>query len=144
MAARPLLTARLMRSRFTSWVGTAVCLVALLATFGSHWLALQSVAWVRMLTDYARSGSFTEAIEKTFDGKHPCSLCLKVRHGRQEQERQQQKIPSLKTEADSDLFCQAGAVSAPEPPSWSTDAVPFVPHCFFGFLHSPPKPPPRS
>ena len=53
-------------------------IVALLAATGSHWVLLQSVAWTTMLADNLRTSSFVEAVEKTFDGQHPCSLCKRI------------------------------------------------------------------
>ena len=113
-------------------------------TLGAHWHVLQSLAWARMLVQYSRSGSFIEAVQKTFDGKHRCSLCLQIRSGRQQQEREDQKLPSLKTELSSDLFWQATPTSAPIPPADFTDAVPFVPWCLRDLPYSPPTPPPRA
>ena len=59
---------------------TAVVLLSV--SLGLHWAALQSVAWTSMLLSRARTGSLTEALQTTFDGKHPCRLCLVVREGR--------------------------------------------------------------
>lgn len=57
--------------------------LSLCAAIGLHWAALQSIAWVGMLFDYARSGSIVSAIEMTFDGKHPCPLCNAISKGQQ-------------------------------------------------------------
>ena len=50
-------------------------IVALIATTGGHWAALQSVAWTTMLADNLRTHSFSESVVRTFDGKHPCPIC---------------------------------------------------------------------
>lgn len=48
--------------------------------------ALQVTAWSAMLVGYTQStGSVTEAISKTFDGQHPCSLCAEVKELASEQ-----------------------------------------------------------
>ena len=52
--------------------------LSLCAAVGLHWAALQSVAWVGMLINYSRAGSLTSAVEKTFDGTHPCPLCKAI------------------------------------------------------------------
>jgi hypothetical protein len=57
--------------------------LSLCAALGLHWAALQSVAWVGMLISYSHSGSLASAIEKTFDGRHPCPLCNAIRKGEQ-------------------------------------------------------------
>jgi hypothetical protein len=54
----------------------------LATTLGMHWALLQTFAWTTMLADNLRSGSLTEAVVKTFDGKHPCCLCKAVKEGR--------------------------------------------------------------
>ena len=54
-------------------------IVALLATTGGHWALLQSVAWTSMLAGHLQSQSLTEAVTQTFDGRHPCKLCLAIR-----------------------------------------------------------------
>ncbi|HVC09310.1 MAG TPA: hypothetical protein VNH15_05170 [Elusimicrobiota bacterium] len=40
---------------------------------------LQTFAWGRMAWRYSRTHSAQRAMAMTFDGKHPCSLCLKIR-----------------------------------------------------------------
>jgi hypothetical protein len=62
--------------------------VSLCVALGLHWCALQSVAWVGMLIDYSRSGSVASAIEKTFDGRHPCPLCRAISKGEQSGKKQ--------------------------------------------------------
>jgi hypothetical protein len=47
----------------------------LVAGTGAHWGALQSVAWTRMLAENLRTVLFADAVVRTFDGQHPCSLC---------------------------------------------------------------------
>jgi hypothetical protein len=130
------------RNRFLTVTGSAVCLVAVLATLGGHWLALQSFAWARMIRDYSEQESLGVAIAKTFDGRHPCGLCLKIREGRQ-QESRQQKLPSLARDKSPDLFWDARRVTVPLPPA-AAAAAPCFPEPFCAeFIDSPPTPPPR-
>ena len=56
---------------------------ALACSIGLHWGFLQSVAWVGMVVNYSQSGTVTEALAKTFDGKHPCALCKTIAKGKQ-------------------------------------------------------------
>ncbi|MCO5053617.1 MAG: hypothetical protein M9920_15160 [Verrucomicrobiae bacterium] len=65
---------------------------------GAHWALLQPIAWVGMMISYSRDASFTEAVSKTFDGKHPCALCEVIQEGRQDsrQPNQQQNSEALK------------------------------------------------
>jgi hypothetical protein len=55
-----------------------VVLMALIATTGAHWAALQSVAWTAMFADNLRTHSLCEAVARTFDGKYPCPMCKAI------------------------------------------------------------------
>ena len=63
----------------------AACL--LIVSVGGHWALAQSLAWAGMLVSYSQEGTIAEAVEKTFDGAHPCKLCKVIDAG-QEAERQ--------------------------------------------------------
>jgi hypothetical protein len=62
-------------------------ITALVAVIGGHWAILQSVAWTSMLAQNLQSGSVTEAVSKTFDGEHPCSLCNQIAEGRKSEKK---------------------------------------------------------
>jgi len=64
-------------------VRVVAALVALGFFLGLHWGMLQAVAWTRMLVEFSQSMPIGEALTRTFDGRHPCALCLEVRRGRQ-------------------------------------------------------------
>jgi hypothetical protein len=106
---------------------TRHCTALMLAlTLGLHWTVLQSVAWVSMLVNYSAESSFAEAVVKTFDGKHPCQICVAVDAGKKS-EREQQKLKSALA-----LFRPASKpVAIPEALS------------LLSFITSPPTPPPR-
>jgi hypothetical protein len=70
-----------------SRIGHFVLILALLGATGAHWAVLQSVAWASMLADNARVAPLSTALEKTFDGKHPCALCKKIAEGRQSEKK---------------------------------------------------------
>jgi hypothetical protein len=78
----------------------------LCVTLGFHWGLLQSVAWVGMLVNYSRQGSFKEAVVRTFDGQHPCPLCKLVRAGKTSEKKPeaQQSVKKI------DLFAAQAAV----------------------------------
>jgi hypothetical protein len=131
------------KSRLLKATGLAASFLALFSMLGGHWLALQSVAWARMLAEYSRNGSFSEAVEKTFDGKHPCKMCLGIREGRQQEEREQRQLPLVKTEKAPELFCDLRRVAVPLAPLGAEDVVAMVPKLHPDFIDSPPSPPPR-
>jgi hypothetical protein len=56
-------------------------------SLGLHWGCLQSVAWVGMIVSYSQDAPLTEALAKTFDGKHPCRLCRQIAKGRQSEKK---------------------------------------------------------
>lgn len=53
-------------------------IVAVLAASGTHWMVFQSIAWTTMLADNLHTTSLSQAIARTFDGKHPCCLCKEI------------------------------------------------------------------
>jgi hypothetical protein len=73
-------------------------IVALVATTGLHWAALQSVAWTAMLADNLHAGSFCDAVTKTFDGQHPCCLCKAIAAGKQSEKKNEFSFQSQKLE----------------------------------------------
>ena len=73
-------------------------LFALVTAIGAHWLVLQSVAWTTMLADNLRTGSLPAAVQKTFDGKHPCALCKEIAKGKQAEKKAEFKVDSNKFE----------------------------------------------
>jgi hypothetical protein len=68
---------------------------ALACSLGLHWGLLQSVAWVRMVLSYSQVSPLTEAVSKTFDGKHPCSICKGIAQSRQS-EKKPESFPTAK------------------------------------------------
>jgi len=59
-------------------LGHVLLIVALLVATGGHWALLQTVAWSNMLADNLQTASLSEALSKTFDGKHPCNMCHEI------------------------------------------------------------------
>jgi hypothetical protein len=49
-------------------------------SIGLHWSAVQVVGWVGMAVEFARTRPVADALEMTFDGKHPCNLCKLVQN----------------------------------------------------------------
>lgn len=62
-------------------------IVAALSATGTHWLALQSVAWTSMLAENLQSVSWQRAVQRTFDGKHPCCLCKEIAKDKQSEKK---------------------------------------------------------
>ncbi len=131
-------------SRSFKIAGFIAGLMAVLALNGGHWLALQSVAWARMIMDFSQCDPLGTALAKTFSGDHPCPMCLKIRHGWQ-QERQQERKPAwVKTEALPECVWAWRCLMAPPAPAASAEEAAFVPVLYADFIESPPTPPPRA
>lgn len=110
-----------------------LCLV-----LGLHWPVLRTVAWVNMLVTFAQTDTVQEALTKTFDGKHPCSLCKFVKHAKQGEKKDQ----SLKVEAKLDLMLVVETCRLNPPTAYSL--FPVLDTSTFGRTESPPVPPPRT
>lgn len=62
---------------------------AWLCANGALWDAVQVVAWGKMMHDYSRIMTFSQALEKTFDGSGACEICAVVDEAKQGQPAQQ-------------------------------------------------------
>jgi hypothetical protein len=59
-----------------------VSLALLLSLTGGHWWMLQTIAWSRMIVNYSARSGLVQGIEETFDGDHPCPMCLAIKQAR--------------------------------------------------------------
>lgn len=80
--------------------GKVLVIFALVATIGAHWALLQTVAWTSMIIRYSCHTSLTEAVDMTFDGKHPCCLCKFIQKNRaaEKKRHQDESVPQLSPE----------------------------------------------
>ena len=91
-----------------------------------------------MLVDNLTTTSFSVALQRTFDGKHPCSLCKVIAEGKKSEKRSNTPLPLKKYEGLSQLVAFAFF-----PPASSTlEEAPVA--CFEILSHAPPTPPPRA
>ena len=119
-------------------LGQWLLIAALFSATGAQWLALQSIAWGTMLVAYARHDSLPVAIEKTFDGRHPCDLCKVIAREKQT-EKQTAAVISV---AKMDWFHEPRKIvmERPEAPwVWREEAFLSEARC-----EAPPLPPPRG
>jgi hypothetical protein len=91
-----------------------------------------------MLVNYSQGSTLSEALTKTFDGKHPCKLCKFVRAGR----KSERKPEMLNLEVKFEFSFVAGAawLFPPRPCRQfiATDSSALA------RLEAPLTPPPRS
>ncbi len=121
-------------------IGIPLAFLALFLVAGGHWAVLQSVAWGRMVVEYSQKAGLQRGIGETFDGDHPCPLCLQVEKGKQEERQAPAAVVPAKK---GDPFLCAAAATLFRPPgrsfSWPRRE-------FGGASRSdrPPVPPPPS
>lgn len=106
--------------------------------------ALQIVAWSKMLIDYSEGRTLIEAAEMTFDGEHPCAMCLSLEETRKEEQKDPAPGPERSLERQ-ELFPQKeiqpklgralATANSPPSPARLLGFCRFVPEC--------PTPPPR-
>lgn len=64
-------------------LGLLCAALAFFSMAGGHFVALQTIAWAKMLRDSTeRTGSLAVAVQQTFDGQHPCELCVEIASAR--------------------------------------------------------------
>ena len=111
---------------------------ALAFTIGLHWGFLQSVAWLGMVVSYSQHDGIGEALEKTFDGKHPCSLCKAIAEGKKS-ERKPEAAPVIKKFE----FSYSAATFVFVAPSNYSEVV-WPESVGSSLARTPPVPPPRQ
>jgi hypothetical protein len=118
-------------------LGHALLILALIGATGTHWALLQSVAWTTMLADNLRATSLSEAVRRTFDGKHPCNICEHVAAGRKAEKKSEFPTWAKKLEylSERPVFI----FSAPK----DFRTLPIFDDLARVLPHRPPVPPPR-
>jgi hypothetical protein len=84
------------RKEYRAWL-RRLLVFWLVASVGMQWALTQSAGWVSMLLNYSKTHSIGAAIEMTFDGEHPCELCLLAQKQSSDSEDDAEfKLPKLK------------------------------------------------
>jgi hypothetical protein len=113
-------------------------IVALVTATGTHWVILQSVAWTSMLAQNLQEAPVSDALVKTFDGKHPCNICKAITHGKQSEKKSEFPAPVKKWDFVSEHV--TFVFSSPRE-FW---LVPERDLIFRDLAHSPLRLPPRA
>jgi hypothetical protein len=116
------------------------CLFALFISAGGHWAVLQSVAYTRMLVEFAQQGPLSTAVEKAFDDRYACSLCPKIRHGCDNERKAPSKLGEVPQQPE--LLVATGNLLF-YAPSLVAEVV-FVSSRQADYSCGPPTPPPRA
>lgn len=112
----------------------------LVLNLGLHWAFLQTVAWTGMLVSYAQQGTFAEAVSKTFDGEHPCTMCKVIQQGRAAERQQEQQAAKTGLKLEPSLIWRDSVVLPAAPHNWVAGENIFFPPR----SDEPPKPRPRA
>jgi hypothetical protein len=118
--------------------GALTCLFAIFISGGGHWAVLQSIAYTRMVVEFAHQDSLCTALKKAFDERYACPLCPKIRDGYNKQH----NSPSTLNEVHQLEFLAQSSDSVSFLPEIAAD-IAFVSPRHMDFLSAPPKPPPR-
>ena len=107
---------------------TLMMALSLFLVAGGHWALLQGVAWVTMVHDFSRGDSLTQAVEKTFDGKHPCAMCKKIAKAKNSEASGEKAPVTVKMDKKAEVFVKAPGSELPTPVSrpFAYGAAPFV------------------
>ena len=116
-----------------------VVLIAFTFSCGGQWPALQCVAWANMIREYSEMVPLTQAVQMTFSGEYPCSLCKAIAEKKNSD--QQQKALALKKHEKKVV----SSLLSFEPRTVTVSSQTFVSLAQFFEPRSeaPPTPPPR-
>lgn len=112
--------------------------ISLVILIGGHWALLQSAAWAGMLLNYSHRSTISEAVTKTFSGKHPCQLCKIVRAGKKAEKKHE--MVKLETKFDFSVVAGTAWLFPPRPCRQFTA----LHTSSLARLEAPLTPPPRS
>jgi len=113
-------------------------LVAFTFSCGGQWYVLQCVAWANMIREYSQMVPLGKAVEMTFSGQYPCSICKAIAEKKQSENLKIAAFQKQEKKRVSEEFV-VGPVERPVSPR-----IFFVPSAFFQTRsEAPPTPPPR-
>jgi hypothetical protein len=116
----------------------AIVLAAFVFSCGGPWYALQCVAWINMLHDYAQVVPFSQAVSMTFSGQYPCAICKAIA---EKKNSEQQKTFAFQ-KYDKKFFPPVALTIAP--PMESTSPYRDDVTLLRSRTETPPTPPPRA
>ena len=118
--------------------GKWLTVCALVILIGGHWFALQSAAWLGMAVNFSKTESVSVALQKTFDGQHPCKLCKIVKAGKSAEKKRD--LQKLEVKIDLQLVAGSCGLFPPRPIRHFTP----VSEQADSLVRAPLPPPPRA
>jgi len=79
---------------------------------GVHWALLQTTAWTGMLVARSQEAGVMNAVETTFDGLHPCSLCKVIKEVQKDEQKSESQTLILKKLMEA-KFIAVAAIGLP-------------------------------
>lgn len=119
-------------------LGKVFVVFTLILTLSAHWALLQTVAWTTMLASNLQSCNVHDAMAKTFDGNHPCSLCKAIAAAKKSEQKKQ--ISFEKQRLEFPPVQERLVLIAPS----RIDLFPEKNSSFESIPQKPPSPPPRG
>lgn len=101
-----------------------------------------------MLNNYSKGKGILVAVKETFDGEHPCPMCLKIKDGKKQESENQPTLPQAKAEKSS-VWLTAQETNIMPVMMWENplkDKAEFTvaPSSSTQWITGPHTPPPRS
>ena len=124
--------------------GKCILVAALMISIGAPWALLQSAAWLGMAVTYSvRADSVFVGVSETFDGKHPCPLCVAVSEGREPAKEKNPGSPETNDVKKHLTLCVRSVAVVPPPPVLVSRAA-YESRFHAPWCMVPPLPPPRA
>lgn len=123
-----------------------IALMGCLHLCGGHYGVLQGLAWSQMIISYSAESGWIEGARQTFDGEHPCQLCVAIADAKQKDSEPANQGPQRRG-MDSGLELKPCPLSSPlvvTEPTLTDHPQGHGSHSptLEGSLHSGPEPPP--
>lgn len=110
---------------------------------GAHWMLLQTTAWTGMLISRSMELTVSEAVETTFDGRHPCRMCSAIEDAKQTKEHSEKSFALLKKVGEV-KFVSLPLVVVDPVASIGSWEWPLVSRRAASWMDAPPTPPPLA
>lgn len=122
----------------------AAVLFGCIHLLGGPYGVLQLVAWTGMLASYSASDGLVGGISKTFDGEHPCSLCVAIDEAKEKKQEQEPFIVACAKLSSMELTLLPD-LTLPSPKVTDHLSVGFSDQAALRsqLVQGPPSPPPR-
>lgn len=97
-----------------------------------------------MLADYGRTYGAKRALEMTFDGKNPCSMCITIKVKKDQEEKQDLPLEKLAKAVKKSLLLTAEADRIARSDDFYVENWPAMTVFAVTRSQAPPRPVPRS